>query len=149
MKLQLIGIALGLAFVAASMGAARGADSKPQSAAPSSGASPGPTASPSPSSARPSPNHTASEKAGKKKTQKLPPVVVTATRIEQPISEIGATVTVVNDDQIESQKIQSLENVLRQVPGVVVTQSGSPGTIADVAIRGSTPAQTLVMVDGV
>ncbi len=35
------------------------------------------------------------------------------------------------------------------MPSMDVTQSGSPGTIADVSIRGATPAQTLAMIDGV
>jgi vitamin B12 transporter len=81
--------------------------------------------------------------------QKLSPVVVTATRIEQPIADIGTTITVVEDPQIQEQKIQRVENVLRQVPGVQVTQSGSPGSVTDVSIRGATASQTLVLVDGV
>lgn len=90
-----------------------------------------------------------SEKTAQAPEQKLPPVVVTATRIEQPVSEVGTTTTVVESDQIESQKIQTVADVLRQVPGVFVTQSGSPGTVTDVSIRGSTPSQTLIMADGV
>ncbi|HYL57261.1 MAG TPA: TonB-dependent receptor [Candidatus Acidoferrales bacterium] len=80
---------------------------------------------------------------------KLKQVVVTATRIEQPIAEIGTTVTVVDDSQIESQKIDRVENVLREVPGVTVTQSGSPGAETDVSIRGATASQTLILIDGV
>jgi len=81
--------------------------------------------------------------------QKLNPVVVTATRIPQPIADIGTTITVVEDPEIQQQKIQRVEDVLRQVPGVQVTQSGSPGSVTDVSIRGATPSQTLVLVDGV
>jgi len=51
--------------------------------------------------------------------------------------------------QIEEQKIQRVADVLREVPGVQVTQSGSPGSVTDVSIRGASPAQTLVLVDGV
>ena len=87
--------------------------------------------------------------AKKEAAQKLTPVVVTATRIPQPISEIGTTITVVEDPQIQEQKIQQVADVLRQVPGVQVTQSGSPGAVTDVSIRGATPSQTLVLVDGV
>ena len=86
---------------------------------------------------------------GKEHEQKLNPVVVTATRIKEPLANVGTTITVVEDSQIESQKIQSVETVLRQVPGVTVTQSGSPGSVTDVSIRGATPAQTLVLIDGV
>ncbi len=85
----------------------------------------------------------------KQEAQKLSPIVVTATRIPQPIGEIGTTITVVEDPQIQEQKIQRVADVLRQVPGVQVTQSGSPGSVTDVSIRGATPSQTLVLVDGV
>ena len=85
----------------------------------------------------------------KQEAQKLNPVVVTATRIEQPIADIGTTITVVEDPQIQEQKIDRVEDVLRQVPGVQVTQSGSPGAETGVSIRGASSAQTLVLVDGV
>ena len=80
---------------------------------------------------------------------KLNPVVVTATRIEEPIANIGTTITVVEAPQIQEQKIQRVESVLREVPGVQVTQSGSPGSVTDVSIRGAPSSQTLVLVDGV
>jgi vitamin B12 transporter len=85
----------------------------------------------------------------KQEAQKLTPVVVTATRIEQPIADIGTTITVVENPQIQEQKIDRVGDVLRQVPGVQVTQSGSPGSVTDVSIRGATSAQTLILVDGV
>ncbi|MFZ2063311.1 MAG: TonB-dependent receptor plug domain-containing protein, partial [Candidatus Binatus sp.] len=87
--------------------------------------------------------------AKKEEAQKLNPIVVTATRIPQPIGEIGTTITVVEDPQIQAQKIDRVADVLRQVPGVQVTQSGSPGSNTDVSIRGATPSQTLVLIDGV
>ena len=85
----------------------------------------------------------------KQEAQKLNPVVVTATRIEQPIASIGTTITVVEEPQIQEQKIDRVEDVLREVPGVQVTQSGSPGSVTGVSIRGATSAQTLILVDGV
>lgn len=81
--------------------------------------------------------------------KQMPPVVVTASRIPQPLSQVGTTVSVIDTEQIQAQKIQTVGNALSQVPGVQVTQSGSPGTVDDVSIRGATAAQTLVMVDGV
>jgi vitamin B12 transporter len=80
---------------------------------------------------------------------KLPDVAITATRITQPLSQIGTTITVVQDKQIQDQKIQQASDVLREVPGVQVTQSGGPGTLTDVSIRGSSASQVLVLLDGV
>src|SRR5208337_3616428 len=93
--------------------------------------------------------HQQATQSGKQEAQRLSPVVVTATRIPQPIGEIGTTITVVEDPEIQEQKIQRVADVLRQVPGVQVTQTGSPGSETDVMIRGATASQTLVLVDGV
>ena len=51
--------------------------------------------------------------ANKGEAQKLNPIVVTATRIPQPIGEIGTTITVVEDPQIQEQKIDRVADVLR------------------------------------
>ena len=81
--------------------------------------------------------------------QTLPTVVVTATRIRQPLSEIGTTVSIVDQQQMQSQKIQAVGDALRQVPGVQVNQSGSPGTLTELFIRGAPPSENLILLDGV
>ena len=79
----------------------------------------------------------------------LPDMSITATRISQPLSQLGMTVTVVDKQQIQDQKIQQTSDALREVPGVQVTQSGGPGTDTDVSIRGSSTSQVLTLLDGV
>ena len=74
---------------------------------------------------------------------------ITATRISQPLSQLGMSVTVVDKQQIQDQKIQQTSDALREVPGVQVTQSGGPGTETDVSIRGSSNSQVLTLLDGV
>ena len=76
-------------------------------------------------------------------------IVVTATRMAMPLSELGTAASVLSSKMMESQQIREVTDALREVPGVQVSQNGSPGTIAGVFIRGATPAQTLVMIDGV
>jgi vitamin B12 transporter len=107
-----------------------------------------PTPSPAPS-ASPAAAPTPSASQAQAPERKLKTMVVTATRIQQPISQIGTTVTVVSGDEVQTQKIEHVATALREVPGVQVTQSGSPGALADVSIRGATPSQTLVLIDGV
>ncbi len=82
---------------------------------------------------------------------KLPPIIIvlTPTGIPEPIGQVGTTTSVVTQKQAQVQQTHELPDLLREVPGVEITQSGSPGTIAGVSIRGSTPAQTLIMIDGV
>ncbi|HUI28100.1 MAG TPA: TonB-dependent receptor [Candidatus Kryptonia bacterium] len=76
-------------------------------------------------------------------------VVVTATRSEQPIEQATTSIDVINADEIESKHADQVSDVLRDVPGVDVSQSGSPGTSAEVFIRGADADQTLVLIDGV
>ena len=76
-------------------------------------------------------------------------IVVTATRMATPIGELGVAASVVGDKSIEAQQVREANDALREVPGVQVRQSGSPGSITEVSIRGSTSAQTLIMIDGV
>jgi vitamin B12 transporter len=89
--------------------------------------------------------------ASAKPHRKLPKMVfvVTATRMEQPLDTVGTTVSVVGAHQIEEQQIHASGDVLRQVPGVEINQSGSAGNQTDVSIRGSSAAETLVLLDGV
>ncbi|MGH7913985.1 MAG: TonB-dependent receptor, partial [Candidatus Binataceae bacterium] len=75
--------------------------------------------------------------------------VVTATRMEQPLDTVGTTVSVVGAHQIQEQQIHASSDALRQVPGVEVNQSGSAGNQTDVSIRGSSAAETLILVDGI
>ena len=94
---------------------------------------------------------TATAAASAKPHRRLPKMtfVVTATRMEQPLDTVGTTVSVVGAHQIQEQQIHASGDVLRQVPGVEVNQSGSAGAQTDVSIRGSTAAQTLILMDGV
>jgi vitamin B12 transporter len=76
-------------------------------------------------------------------------IVVTATRIPTPIGELGTAASVVSGKSIEAQQIRQVNDALRETPSLQVFQTGSPGTSADVSIRGATAAQTLMMIDGV
>ena len=63
-------------------------------------------------------------------------LVVTATRLEQPISEIGTSVSVIEAPQMQAQKLETVGEALREIPGVEISQSGSPGSLTGVQIRG-------------
>jgi len=94
---------------------------------------------------------TATAATSAKPHHKLPKMtfVVTATRMEQALDTIGTTVSVVGAQQIQEQQIHASGDALRQVPGVEVNQSGSAGDETDISIRGSTAAETLILMDGV
>jgi vitamin B12 transporter len=76
-------------------------------------------------------------------------IVVTATRLPEPLGQVGTTTSVVSAATIQAQQISSALDALREVPGVQVVQSGSPGSLAEVFIRGAPPDQNLILIDGV
>ncbi len=78
----------------------------------------------------------------------LAPVEVTATRIGEKVFEQASSVAVVPRDRIELVNPPVAGDVLRDVPGVQVQRSGSPGSRESVRIRGSLGTHTLVLVDG-
>ena len=82
-------------------------------------------------------------------SRRLDPVVVTATKVETPTAELGASVSVVNGDDFQTYLYPSVTEALRNVPGLEVVQTGSPGKISSVFIRGANSNQIQVLVDGV
>ncbi len=81
--------------------------------------------------------------------QRVEPVVVTATRIEEPLEQIGASVSVIGEQEIKDRQYRSVSDALRIVPGLDVQQSGSPGRLTTVRIRGAGAQQIQVLIDGV
>jgi len=82
-------------------------------------------------------------------TKKVEPIVVTATKLETPAGELGATVTVINGDEFEAFHYPTVDEALRNVPGVEIRRSGSFGKTTSVSIRGANANQVQVLVDGV
>lgn len=76
------------------------------------------------------------------------PVVVTATKVETPQEQLGATVTVITDAQLRNYNYSRVEEALRSVPGVEIQRSGGLGKTTAIKIRGAGPAQVVVLVDG-
>lgn len=79
----------------------------------------------------------------------LPPLVTISTRVETPEANVANSVTVVDEKKIESRREGSVLEMLRDIPGVDVVQSGSRGNATSVFIRGAESDQVLVLVDGV
>lgn len=77
------------------------------------------------------------------------PVVVTATRTEQPITEVLADVTVIDRDTLSRAGQTSLRELLAQQPGVQMSSNGSYRSNTNVFLRGASATQTILLVDGV
>lgn len=87
--------------------------------------------------------------AGASDLTTLEPVVVTATRLETPLSEVASSVTVITHDQIVNKQSTSVVDVLRTVPGLDVVRLGGEGQQTSVFLRGANSTHTLVLVDGI
>lgn len=76
-------------------------------------------------------------------------IIVVASGVAQPIDETGRSVSLIGREEIEARQAVAVSDLLSTVPGVGVTQSGGPGALTAVRIRGAEDAQTLVLIDGV
>jgi vitamin B12 transporter len=82
-------------------------------------------------------------------TLKIEEVVVTATKIEEPVEETTSDVVVITGDEIRSENTEFVVDVLEDIPELNVVQNGGTGTLAQVFLRGSGPSEVVVMIDGV
>jgi iron complex outermembrane receptor protein/vitamin B12 transporter len=74
-------------------------------------------------------------------------IVVTATGVAVPESQVGASVSLVNSGQFQ-EKLEALEP-LRQVPGVQILEHGQRGISSSLFIRGGESNDNKVLLDGI
>ncbi|HMW49724.1 MAG TPA: TonB-dependent receptor, partial [Cellvibrionaceae bacterium] len=76
-------------------------------------------------------------------------VVVTASRISQPLSQVGVSVDVLNRDDLMQRNSASLADILRTIPGINVSNSGGLGKATSVFVRGEDAFRTRLYIDGI
>jgi len=76
-------------------------------------------------------------------------IVVTASR--SPIAKVnlGSSATVITREQIELRQARYVTDILRSVPGFVVSHVGTTGSQTQVRVRGAEANHVLVLIDGV
>ena len=79
----------------------------------------------------------------------LEPIIVTATRLETPIDRLPVSVSVIEGEEIERQQIKDAFEILRDVPGFTIVQSGSRGGATSLFVRGGESDFNQVLIDGV
>lgn len=77
------------------------------------------------------------------------PIIVTATRTEQPLSRVGQSVYVLESDTILQSQKTTVADLLATTPGVTISRSGGIGAPTSVRIRGAEAEQTVALIDGV
>ena len=81
-------------------------------------------------------------------SQQIPQVVVTATRLEQAVTDTLASTTVLTREDIRDTQASDLPALLRSAAGIEIVQNGGIGNNANVAIRGGGNTHTLILLDG-
>ncbi|MBM5811812.1 MAG: TonB-dependent receptor [Gammaproteobacteria bacterium] len=79
----------------------------------------------------------------------LDAVLVTATRIAQPLREVLASADLIDAAELERHPATDLSDLLRWQAGVEVAKLGGPGQQTSLFLRGTESNHVLVLVDGV
>ena len=81
--------------------------------------------------------------------QTLAETLVTATRVEQPLTDVVADVTVIDRGTLDRSGASALADVLARVPGISFVRNGGPASTTSLYVRGAETRFTAVFVDGV
>ncbi len=75
--------------------------------------------------------------------------VVTATRVERPLADLVADVSIVDRDTIERSGAVGVADLLARLPGAEISRNGGQGSSSSVFLRGAESRFTAVYIDGV
>jgi len=78
----------------------------------------------------------------------LEEIIVTASRIPQPLRRIGSSVTVLTDNDISAHGNLALSDILRQQTAIASSRNGGAGQPTGLRIRGEEAYRTLMLLDG-
>jgi len=78
----------------------------------------------------------------------LDEIVVIASKFPEKLLDSVASVEVITEEEIEMAQANNLADILSSVSGLEISDYGNVGGIKAISIRGSSPEQVLVMVDG-
>ena len=75
-------------------------------------------------------------------------IVITPSRVAIPLRQIGTSVSVMDEFEIESRGVLNLTDLLRQMPATGASSNGGAGKPTTVRIRGEEGFRTLTILDG-
>jgi len=79
----------------------------------------------------------------------LDPIIVTATRTAQTADQSLASVSIISREDIERQQARSVQDLLRGVLGLNISNNGGLGKTTSFFLRGTESDHLLVLVDGI
>ncbi len=84
------------------------------------------------------------------KKNQLGEVVISASRTEKNINDVGRSIAVITSDDIKNSGANSVAELLGQQEGMYVVGAGqNPGMTSSIFTRGANSNQTVIMIDGV
>ena len=84
------------------------------------------------------------------KKKQLSEVVISATRSEKNIDDVGRSISVITSDDIKKSGANSVAELLGQQEGMYVVGAGqNPGMTSSIFTRGANSNQTVILIDGV
>jgi vitamin B12 transporter len=78
----------------------------------------------------------------------LEDVVITGTKTPVPVKESSLSATVITEKEIQERQAFRAEEMVRSVPGVIISQSGSAGGTTSLFLRGGNNNYTQVLYNG-
>ena len=79
----------------------------------------------------------------------LSTIVVSPTSVPTPEAQVASSVTVVTAQDIEREQRRTVPDILANVPGLNIVQTGGPGGQTSVFMRGTNSNHTKVLIDGI
>jgi vitamin B12 transporter len=76
-------------------------------------------------------------------------LVITASRVPTTLERAPVTLDRLDEPTIEARGSPFLTDVLRGVPGLAISESGPPGSLAEIRVRGAEANHTLVVLNGI
>jgi vitamin B12 transporter len=76
-------------------------------------------------------------------------LIVSATRLDTPASQIGSTTTSINAKEIADRGLLMVSDLLETVAGIAVTRSGTPGAVTSLFVRGGESDYSKVLLDDI
>ena len=77
------------------------------------------------------------------------PVVVSASRMEQPLSQVLSSVSVITRQEIEKSQAASLADLIQGEAGFEFGRTGGPGATTSFFLRGQESKSVVILIDGV
>ncbi len=76
-------------------------------------------------------------------------LVVTASRRPQPLSNVGASISVIGEKALAEGQYSFVTDALQTLPSLAVNTNGAFGGQTSISIRGADTSQTVILIDGV